>query len=82
MPKHLKFKDPEKRRAYRNRQRKMNYARGNFKTGKRKRHYFTDQECAWVFYKKYSDIKLAMMLGTSIQSIQVKRNELKKKGYE
>ena len=70
--KHLSwYKDKVKMRAYRNRQRKINYDRGNFITRPGKRYQpYEDWE---VLFSTETDRKVARELNRSVRSIQLRR---------
>lgn len=70
-----KFKDKEKARLYRNRQRKNNYK--TTQTGERKS--WTQGEEDLLFCSGYSDRELAQILDCSVQAIQIKRCRVIKK---
>lgn len=78
VPKTLKtFADSDKARAYRNRQRKINYDRD----GSDRRHShkpWLRYEVEMILDREYSDRELARILGRSVEAIQVKRCNLKK----
>lgn len=79
MPKRKKdYRDMEKYRNYANRHRKANYKRGNFSDGK-PREYTLD-EINLILEQSMPDRELAELLKRSVQSIQIKRSRLKKKG--
>lgn len=79
VPKTLKtFADSEKARAYRNRQRKVNYDRDG---SDRRNSYkpWLRYEVEMILDKKYSDREIARIIGRSVEAIQVKRCSLKRK---
>ena len=78
VPKTLKtFADSDKARAYRNRQRKINYDRD----GSDRRHShkpWLRYEVEMILDREYPDREIARILGRSVEAIQVKRCSLKK----
>ena len=72
------YKNAEKARAYRNRQRKLNYDRGMIRVGRNHMAY-TTKECKIVLEKKMKDREIAEMLQRSVRSIQGLRFRLKRR---
>lgn len=77
MPKSLKsFADTDKARAYRNRQRKINYDRD----GSDRRHgnkQWLRFEIDMILERKLTDREVARIIGRSVRAIQVKRCKLR-----
>jgi hypothetical protein len=81
MPAHIYwYKDKDKRQTYRNRQRSINYKRGEF--GKivkvHSYHRWSEDQDELVLLHDESDRKLAEYLGITVRSIQLRRWRLKK----
>lgn len=77
MPKHLKtYKDKEKARITRNRQRKKNYGKTSFKY---KRRRWTPFEDKLVLNHTITDFELSNQIERSVASIQIRRNRLKQR---
>jgi hypothetical protein len=78
MPKHLKwYKDQKKMRIYKNRQKRINYSRGNFKIDNQK-HQWTSEDDYLVLLHDETNRELAKYLETSVHSIESRRWRLKK----
>ena len=78
MPIHLKlYKDREKARILRNKQRKRNYAKGRINATNSKSRY-TEKELLLILDHDITDAELSKLLGRSVESIQIKRARLKK----
>ena len=77
VPKTLKsYADSDKARAYRNRQRKINYDRDG-SDRKRSGRPWMRHEVEMILEHRYKDRMLAKILGRSVAAIQVKRAKLK-----
>ena len=77
MPKYVKFyKDKEKCRITRNKQRKQNYRKTAF--AKNGREKWQQWEMDLVLEHETTDFELSKILERSVQSIQTKRYNLKK----
>lgn len=78
VPKSLKrFADSDKARAYRNRQRKINYDRDG-SDRKRGNKPWLRYEVEMILEREHTDRMLAKILGRSVAAIQVKRCSLKR----
>ena len=80
--KHLSYyKDPEKRKAYieRNRQR---YYKESEKRAYRRWERWSESDIIKVIEHKIPDTKLAAELGRSVKAIQMIRHKYKEKNYE
>lgn len=77
MPKALKkYADSDKARAYRNRQRKINYDRdGSDRRNNRKR--WSSYEIDMILECELTDREIARIIGRSVKAIHVKRAKLK-----
>lgn len=77
MPKTLKkYADTDKARAYRNRQRKINYDRdGSDRRNSYKR--WSNDEIDMILEGKLTDREVARIIGRSVKAIHVKRARLK-----
>ena len=77
MPKTLKrYADTGKARAYRNRQRKINYDRdGSDRRNSRKR--WSNHEIDMILERELTDREVARIIGRSVSAIQIKRARLK-----
>lgn len=73
MPKR-RFKDDEKQRIYRNKQRQTNYA----STAKYVRSNYTEEDDKLILAHEISDRQLSEIINHSVQSIQIRRSRLKK----
>ena len=77
MPKTLKsYADSDRARAYRNRQRKINYDRDG-SDRRRGGKPWLRCEVEMILEHKYKDRMLAKILGRSVAAIQVKRAKIK-----
>ena len=77
MPKTLKeYADTDKARAYRNRQRKINYDRdGSDRRNGRKP--WSKHEIDMILERELTDREVARIIGRSVKAIQIKRCRLK-----
>lgn len=77
MPKTLKeYADTDRARAYRNRQRKINYDRDG-SDRHRSREPWTRHEIDMILERKLTDREVARIMGRSVKAIQIKRCRLK-----
>lgn len=78
MPNTLRnFADSDKARAYRNRQRKLNYERDG--SDRRNSHKpWLRHEVEMILERRLTDREVARIIGRSVAAIQVKRCSLKK----
>ena len=75
MPKCIKnFRDKDKAREYRNRQRRINYHRGDFSNGTGRSYKWW--EIPIILLHLMSDRTIARRLNRSVMAIQLKRNKL------
>ena len=74
-----RYRQTEKGRAWRNKQRKSNYAKGRAYNYRSDLPY-TTFECKIVLAHKAPDREIAKILNRSVQAIQLLRVRLKKKG--
>lgn len=82
MPKRLKdYADSAKARAHRNRHRKKNYRSSPGEPGVRGTKW-TEDDLMAVLAHEVPDRELSKMIGRSLESIQVMRSKLKKRGCE
>lgn len=78
MPKHLKdYKDKEKARITRNRQRQKNYGKTSFIYKGRRR--WTEYEDTLVLEHSITDFELSQQIIRSVKAIQIRRCKLKKR---
>lgn len=78
VPKSLnRFVDSDKARAYRNRQRKINYDRDG-SDRRRSNKPWLNYEVEMILEHEHTDRMLAKILGRSVAAIQVKRCSLKR----
>ena len=77
MPKMLKkYADTDKARAYRNRQRKINYDRDG-SDRHRSKEPWTIHEIDMILERRLTDREVARIIGRSVRAIQIKRCKLK-----
>lgn len=78
MPKTLKlFKDKNKARIYRNKQRRINYNRGSLTKFNENKHWKT-KEIKLICSSLLFDRQLAKLLGRTVRAIQLRRSKEKR----